>query len=232
METNIQIMLTKSSTENEIKTYFKRVLELKQSGEEFPVNLELVWPLVYSEKGKAVRALISEFIESVDYQVLAQNGKNPIGGRPSDDYHLSVSCMEYFIARKVRTVFDVYRQIFHKVAEQKPLSQLEILQQSVNMLVAQEQRLNTVESKLHVLEAKTQTRPDYFTIAGYGTLHGIHVGLPLAASLGRKATGICKARGIETDKIPDPRFGEVKMYPTNVLDEVFEQSLTEKGGSL
>jgi hypothetical protein len=26
----------------------------------------------------------------------------------------------------------------------------------------------------------------------------------------------------------NPRFGEVKMYPASVLDEVFEQSLTMK----
>lgn len=35
-------------------------------------------------------------------------------GRPSKDYMLTVSCMEFFIARKVRAVFEVYRQVFHK----------------------------------------------------------------------------------------------------------------------
>ena len=29
---------------------------------------------------------------------------------------LSVPCLEFFIARKVRSVFEVYRQVFHKVA--------------------------------------------------------------------------------------------------------------------
>ena len=29
---------------------------------------------------------------------------------------LSVPCLEFFIARKVRPVFEVYRQVFHKVA--------------------------------------------------------------------------------------------------------------------
>jgi hypothetical protein len=99
-------------------------------------------------------------------------------------------------------------------------------------MVEHDKRISNVESKLNVLEAKTQIRPDYFTIVGYGTLHHIKIGLPLAAALGRKATQICKARGYQTDKIPDPRFGEVKMYPTEVLDEVFEQSLSEKGGVL
>ena len=30
------------------------------------------------------------------------------------EYNISVSCMEFFIARKVRPVFEVYRQVFHK----------------------------------------------------------------------------------------------------------------------
>ena len=30
---------------------------------------------------------------------------------------LSVPCLEFFIARKVRSVFEVYRKVFHKVAE-------------------------------------------------------------------------------------------------------------------
>lgn len=29
---------------------------------------------------------------------------------------LSIPCLEFFIARKVRPVFEVYRQVFHKVA--------------------------------------------------------------------------------------------------------------------
>ncbi len=123
--------LTKQSSEAEIKAYFCAVLNLSESDEEFPVNLDDVWPLVYSRKDKAVRALQSNdlFIKGIDYQVLPQNGENskaiplnggkPKEGRPVDIYMLSVPCLEFFIARKVRPVFEVYRQVFHKVAEGK-----------------------------------------------------------------------------------------------------------------
>ena len=114
------LILSKQSDGSEIKRYFERVLELSKSDNEFPINLDEVCMLVYSEKGKAVRALKENFIEGVDYvsnEVFAQNGKNPQGGRPSNEYHLTVSCMEFFIARKVRPVFEVYRQVFHKVAK-------------------------------------------------------------------------------------------------------------------
>lgn len=47
-----KLILSKNSSENEIKRYFKAVLKLAQSDDEFPINLDEVWPLVYSEKGR------------------------------------------------------------------------------------------------------------------------------------------------------------------------------------
>lgn len=114
------IILSKGSSENELKGYFEAVLKLAQSANEFPINLEDVWMLVYSEKGKAVRALKKDFIEGIDYH-LAQNGKviktAEIQNGITADYYLSTSCLEYFIARKVRPVFEVYRQVFHKAVK-------------------------------------------------------------------------------------------------------------------
>ena len=71
------LQLTKQSTAQEIKAYFEEVLKLSKDSKEFPVNLEEVWPLVYSEKGKAVRALRSNelFVEGIDFILLAKNGK-------------------------------------------------------------------------------------------------------------------------------------------------------------
>lgn len=110
------LILSKESSESEIKRYFNAVLELSKSDNEFPINLDDVWPLVYTEKGRAVKSLKENFIEEIDYQVFDQNVKNPSGGRPTITYHLTLSCMEFFIARKVRPVFDVYREVFHRVA--------------------------------------------------------------------------------------------------------------------
>lgn len=126
------LQLTKQSTAQEIKAYFEEVLKLSKDSKEFPVNLDDVWPLVYAEKGKAVRALKSNelFVEGIDFILLAQNGKqdSPLAqngkrmangqfnGGDKVTYMLSVPCLEFFIARKVRPVFEVYRQVFHKVA--------------------------------------------------------------------------------------------------------------------
>lgn len=122
------LQLTKQSTAQEIKAYFEEVLKLSKDSKEFPVNLDDVWPLVFGRKEEAVRALKNDklFVENIDYQVLRKNAENPDsftqrsekpqGGRPTNTYMLSVPCLEFFIARKVRPVFEVYRQVFHKVA--------------------------------------------------------------------------------------------------------------------
>ncbi len=122
------LQLSKESKPNQIKAYFTQVLNLKKSGEQFPVNLEDVWPLVYERKDKAVRALRNNrlFEYGVDYQSLPQNGEQDFkeakwGGQNKETYLLSLPCLEYFIARKVRPVFDVYRQVFHQAVEAKEL---------------------------------------------------------------------------------------------------------------
>ena len=113
------LILSKSSSESDLKRYFTAVLELSKSDNKFPINLDEVWMLVYSEKGKAVRALKKEFYEGEDYY-LAQNGKVIKSSETQNgvevSYFLTISCLEYFIARKVRPVFEVYRQVFHKAA--------------------------------------------------------------------------------------------------------------------
>lgn len=107
----------------------------------------------------------------------------------------------------------------------KPLSQLELIIQSAQALLEQEKRMDNVEREIKEIKAQTITRPDYFTVAGYATLNGISCGLKLASSLGRKASLLCKSRDIDTESIPDPRFGRVKTYPMGILEEVFEMAI-------
>lgn len=115
------LILSKESSESEIKAYFNAVLELSKSDNKFPINLDDVWPLVYARKDMAVKALRENFIESIDYEPLRQKAERSSNGKftGSDkvEYHLTLPCMEYFIARKVRPVFDVYREVFHRTAE-------------------------------------------------------------------------------------------------------------------
>jgi phage antirepressor YoqD-like protein len=119
-----QIILTKESSESDLKRYFEGVLQMSRSNEEYPVNLDDVWPLVYVRKDVAVGALKKSFVEGIDYiakpvdnQPLHISTERNRGGQNKVDYYLTTSCLEYFIARKKREVFEVYRKVFHKVTE-------------------------------------------------------------------------------------------------------------------
>ena len=136
------LQLSKSSTEEQLKQYFMGIVELNKSSEEFPINLDDIWPIGYTRKNDAVRTLKNEFLEGEDFivkdssqlsdnQRLRKNAQRnedepnfcsaemwskKVGGDfRSKSYFLSVSCAEYLIVRKCRPVFEVYRRVFHQV---------------------------------------------------------------------------------------------------------------------
>lgn len=123
--------LSKNSTQEELREYFTKVLELSKSQDEFPVDLDEVWPLAYERKDTAVKAIKKSelFVEGEDYiteksrEVFRQMVENPLGenaveekdlgGRPEEKYYLTTSTFEFFIARRIRPVFEVYRRCLH-----------------------------------------------------------------------------------------------------------------------
>ena len=118
MTVTTNLILSKKSSENEVDLYFNAVLKLAKASAKYPVNLDEVWMLVYTRRDSAIDALKRDFIENDDYLPVRNSPKRSEGGRFAGgdkmDYLLTVSCLEYFIARKVRPVFEVYRKVFHK----------------------------------------------------------------------------------------------------------------------
>lgn len=112
-------MLSKQSSPEQVKAYFTAVLNLSHSNKEFPVDFDEVWQLVYAAKNKAVEELKDKFLQDVDYQLINQKvqAANPQGYVWEHKYYLTTSCLEFFIARKVRSVFEIYRQVFHKAVQ-------------------------------------------------------------------------------------------------------------------
>lgn len=132
----------------------------------------------------------------------------------------------FFIRSKQAVKFrDWAEDLVIEKVEQKPLSQLEIIAQSAQILLEQDQRISSVEKKLELIEAKTTTRPEYFTVAGYASLHKTPVNIKQAAHIGRQASHLCKQTMQPIDSCFDPRFGKVNMYPTNVLDVIFSKPI-------
>ncbi|WP_443901370.1 antA/AntB antirepressor family protein [Odoribacter laneus] len=146
----------------------------------------------------------------------------PLSGRTLD-FALSIDFAKRLAMMARTETGEQIRNYFIEVEKRatKPLSQLDILAQSVQILQAQEKRIAQVENRVKIIEAKQAIRSNFFTIVGYATLQGIQCGLKMACSLGRKATNLCKQRGVKPEEIPDPRFGKVKTYPEEILKEVF-----------
>ena len=148
-----ELVLTKSSSESDLKRYFTAVLELSKSDNKFPINLDEVWMLVYSERGVAVKALKKNFFENEDFITVDQNVNGRNNGQFSKtDYFLSLSCLEYFIARKVRPVFEVYRQVFHKSAATPALPTT--YKEALTQLLAQVEQNEKLQAEVDTLTPK------------------------------------------------------------------------------
>lgn len=117
------IVFSKDYNEGQIKTYFTNIKNLRDSGEEYPVDFDTVWNLLYNRRSDAIKSLTSNFIKDIDYKVLRKMPQNPNGGRPMDKYYLTVSALEYFVVRKIRPIFDVYREVFQAVTDGKLIQQ-------------------------------------------------------------------------------------------------------------
>ena len=106
------------------------------------------------------------------------------------------------------------------------LSPAEQLVQQALMLVEHEKRLNGLDDRMKTVEAKLETRPeDVFTIAGYANIHGLKLDVSTANLLGRRAMHLSKEYAYPVSDTPDPRFGKVHIYHTDILDIVFDEAI-------
>lgn len=169
-------------------------------------------------------AVLQMFIESEYYN--EQSKKQTMFVMDRDGFSLLVMGFTGKEAMKFKIDFiRAFNEMESKLKLTLPKEPEELLLQSVQLMIEQKKRLAAVEIKVNELEAKTLTRPEYFTVVGYCTLNKIKIGLQLASKMGQKATRICKLKGYPMDDIPDPRFGRVHTYPKSVLQEIFNEPI-------
>jgi phage regulator Rha-like protein len=63
----------------------------------------------------------------------------------------------------------------------------------------------------------------FFAVAAYANLHQQPVDNQLAALFGKRASAICRARGLPVGRARHPLWGEVNTYHANVLAAVFAE---------
>lgn len=174
-------------------------------------------------------------LENVDYQVLDLMSSKDKRGNFAKDFALSIDFGTKLAMMAKTEKGEEVRDFFialKKNHKPKIVSPAEQLLANAQLLVDIErkqketdERILKTEQAVLMLEAKSQTRSDYFTIVGYATLNGVACGLKIASALGKKATALCNQRNIPTESLPDPRFGVVKTYPIPILEEVFSMNL-------
>ncbi len=92
-------------------------------------------------------------------------------------------------------------------------------------LVRQAQLLVDQEKRLAAVEARLETRPEnVFSIAGYASIRGLRVDVNTANLLGRRAAALSLKYGYSISSTPDPRFGKVNIYHTDILKTVFDEA--------
>ncbi|ADQ81346.1 antA/AntB antirepressor family protein [Riemerella anatipestifer] len=104
----------------------------------------------------------------------------------------------------------------------KPLSQVEIVAQSAQLLLQQSQQLETLQKEVNHIKAKITTSEESFiTIAGYATLEKKRIDNKTASIIGRKVAKYCRDNDIIIGQIFDPRFGYVNTYPRDIIQMFF-----------
>ena len=120
---------------------------------------------------------------------------------------------------------------------QKPMSIPEQLLMNAQWMVEAENRINNVENevaetrenigvmqkeinRIEHNERRTITS-NHLTVIAYANMKGINPGSYNSSSVGRKATKLCRDRGLLTGTVGDSKYGLINTYPIEVLDEIF-----------
>jgi len=90
----------------------------------------------------------------------------------------------------------------------------------VQLQIELEELQAQLERRQDLIEAKLPQDTDYYSIMGYAHLLGRRLSVAEAAKIVARAARLSRTLGYGRQKIRDPRFGEVGIYPLEVLKEV------------
>ncbi|WP_414545881.1 KilA-N domain-containing protein [Nostoc sp. CCY0012] len=129
-----------------------------------------------------------------------------------------------------RTLMKVIMDI--ESVQQQSMTQVQLLAAIAQQMAEQEQRL--LEQKRQQTEILTRLKAveieqdrfntpcgHKYSVVGFANLQGLEISVKEASAKGRKASALCRKQNIEIERIHDPRFGRVGLYPESVLIEVF-----------
>jgi toxin-antitoxin system, toxin component, bro family len=121
--------------------------------------------------------------------------------------------------------------------EEKPMTSAQYLLQQAQWMVEAENRMSDIENnvaqtnqsignmkkditRIEHNERRTVTS-NHLTVIAYANMKGIKPNTYNSSVMGRKATKVCRTRGLLTGTVVDSKYGLINTYPLEVLDEIF-----------
>ena len=121
--------------------------------------------------------------------------------------------------------------------EEKPMTSAQYLLQQAQWMVEAENRMNNIENnvaqtnqsignikkditRIEHNERRTVTS-NHLTVIAYANMKGIKPNTYNSSVMGRKATKVCRTRGLLTGTVVYSKYGLINTYPLEVLDEIF-----------
>lgn len=166
------------------------------------------------------------FTEGQDFVI---NLSRSEAGRQTTEYVLSLDMAKELAMVEASARGQQARRYFiekekqHRQQAQAPtLTTAELVLQIAQQNVEAERRLTALEQKLAQVQAQAvAVNRDYYTVAGFASLHKRRLTPAQANELGRLATSYSKANGYAVDKVYSANYGTVNTYHTDVLKLVF-----------
>jgi len=178
-----------------------------------------------------------DFKQDVDFSTINNSDYSP----PRKEYHVSLDMAKELAmvernakGKEARQYFIAIEKEYQK--QQEAMTPAEFLVRQAQMMldherrVAAQERINQENSdRLKRVECKQQAFEDgvkYFTVIGYVGYKGLPaINMTQAQKLGKIAKRLSSDRGILTDKVRDPRFGNVGSYHESVLEDAYSLML-------
>lgn len=175
-----------------------------------------------------IKARIEKYAFEQGEDFFIELRKTPDGGRPSQEYYISIDMAKELCMVENNDKGKQARRYFIHVERKakeffQSLTPAQQLLHNAQMLVEIERKQMEHETRIALLESKSEIDTDYIAITGFASLKAIPVDLAMAKVLGKKATAICKASGIIIGKTFHPAYGNINTYPSHVLEQVFTE---------